>query len=172
MTWCLMEIGLSLGSNLGDRLSNLKEAKRRIAAIPEVSVIAQSPVYETSPVDVLPGFSDLIFMNAVLILESNRSPQSLLEKLKRMEKDMGRELASGRNAPRPVDADIIYAGELNIQGDQLSIPHPRWSIRRFVVQPLSDLRPNIILPGHQKTVQDQLLSLPADQKVVLLTKNW
>ena len=167
-----MEIGLSLGSNMGDRLANMREAKRRIAAIPGAVIIAQSPVYETSPVDVGPEFSDLLFLNAVLIVESEPAPEALLDGLGAIECALGRKRGPGRNAPRPIDVDIIYADCKRIRTARLTIPHPRWAERRFVVRPLADVRPDLKLPGRRRTVAQRLLALPAGQKVVPFARKW
>ena len=167
-----MEIGLSLGSNLGDRLAHLKEARRLIGSIPCVRVLAQSPVYETSPVDVPGEFEHLPFLNAVALLESSLRPELLLEEFRKIEKKMGRTGKTGRNDPRPIDIDIIFAGALSLDRDGLTIPHPRWSSRKFVVLPLSDVRPDMKLPGQTQTVLELLSALPQGQKVVLLTRKW
>jgi len=167
-----MEVGLSLGSNLGDRLAHLSEARRLIGLIPGISISAQSCVYETSPVDVNDEFAHLPFLNAVLLIETAHNPKTLLAKFKDIEQVMGRLHATSRNAPRPIDIDIIYAGDLRIDEESVSIPHPRWVSRRFVVKPLSDLRPDLRLPDQDKTVRDQLLTLRDDQKVVPCAKTW
>ncbi|MDD4870782.1 MAG: 2-amino-4-hydroxy-6-hydroxymethyldihydropteridine diphosphokinase [Kiritimatiellae bacterium] len=167
-----MEIGLSLGSNLGDRLNNLKQARDKISTIQDVDVIDSSPVYETEPVDVLPGYAGLPFLNAVLIINSDLDADDLLNKLLSIEKTMGRELTSGRNSPRPIDIDIIFAGDRVIKRENGGIPHPRWSQRRFVVQPLADIRPDLHIPGETRTVAEVLLTLPLTPKVVLFLQRW
>ncbi|MEI6218482.1 MAG: 2-amino-4-hydroxy-6-hydroxymethyldihydropteridine diphosphokinase [bacterium] len=167
-----MELGLSLGSNLGDRLANLREAKRLIGLLQQVSITAQSSVCETSPVDVCGEFAHLPFLNAVLLIESNRSPGTLLPEFKKIEKHLGRRPVPDRNAPRPIDIDIIFAGDLWLNDGDVLIPHPRWSSRRFVVQPLNELRPDLRLPGQVRTVREVLLTLPDDQKVVACEEVW
>jgi len=167
-----MEIGLSLGSNLGDRLNNLRQAREKISAIPGFSILAYSPVYETEPVDVLPQFADLPFLNAVLIVSTDVVVEHLFEKCASFEKDMGRNHGSGRNAPRPIDIDIIFAGNQRIKRGDGGVPHPRWAQRRFVVQPLADVRPDLHIPGESRTVREVLLALPPTPKVVLFTKAW
>lgn len=167
-----MEIGLSLGSNLGDRLANLKEAKRLIGSVPGIRIAGQSFVYETSPVGVREEFESLPFLNAVLLIETALRPKTLFARFERIEENMGRVRATDRNAPRPIDIDIIFAGNLSLNDGDVSIPHPRWSGRRFVVQPLSDLRPDLKIPGQTQTVRDLLSTLPPDQKVVLFARKW
>ena len=168
-----MEIGLSLGSNLGDRLANLREARRRIAAIPGVAVVARSPVYETSPVGVPARFRGKPFLNAVLIVESALSVRALLRELRAVERAMGRARRGAcGNAPRRMDADIIYAGAMRIRAADLAVPHPRWARRRFVVRPLSDVRPDLKLPGRRKTVRALLAGLPASQTAAVFDLAW
>jgi 2-amino-4-hydroxy-6-hydroxymethyldihydropteridine diphosphokinase len=167
-----MEIGLSLGSNLGDRLDNVRQARTKISSIQDVNVVVSSPVYETEPVDVPREYAGLSFLNAVLIISSNLDTDNLLNKLLSIEKTMGRELTSGRNSPRPIDIDIIFAGDRVIRRKNGGIPHPRWSQRRFVVQPLSDVRPDLLIPGENRTVDEVLLTLPLTPKVVLFLQRW
>lgn len=167
-----MEFGLSLGSNLGDRLNNIKLAKDKTAEIPHVEIVAGSAVYETEPVDVSPEFESLSFLNTVLILDCGLGPGELSARLLAIETEMGRQRTSNRNEPRLIDIDIIYAGQARINDAELTIPHPRWPERKFVVRPLTDVRPQMMLPGENRTVQQVLLSLPATPKVVIYTKDW
>jgi 2-amino-4-hydroxy-6-hydroxymethyldihydropteridine diphosphokinase len=167
-----MEIGLSLGSNLGDRLRNLAQARDLIHTIGDVDIIASSPVYETDPVDVAPEYAKQSFLNAMLIASSCLDVNSLLDKLLSIENEMGRELTRIRNSPRSVDIDIIFTGDLVIKRDGGGVPHPRWAQRRFVVQPLADLRPDLRIPGANRTVREVLLALPVTPKVVLFTSQW
>ena len=167
-----MEAGLSLGTNLGDRLAALTEAKTRIAALPGVQVLAQSPVYETEPVGVKPEYQHLHFLNSILIIETPQTVHEMAKQLRAIEDDMGRRRQLDRFAPRPMDIDIIYFGTGRIESGGLKIPHPRWAERRFVVQPLADVRPDLRLPGSSLTVAETLAALPAREAVSLLTRDW
>ncbi|HBA84018.1 MAG TPA: 2-amino-4-hydroxy-6-hydroxymethyldihydropteridine diphosphokinase [Verrucomicrobia bacterium] len=167
-----IEAGLSLGTNLGDRLALLAEAKRRIAAAPGMEVLAQSPVYETEPVGVKPEYRHLKFLNAVLIVQGCCAPHECFDRLREIENDMGRKRSLDQYAPRPIDIDLIYADAMTIQSGGLSVPHPHWSERRFVVQPLADVRPGLILPGQSKTVAEILRDLPPAEKVVKYADSW
>ena len=167
-----MEIGLSLGSNIGSRLDNLKEARRRILATSDMRLVAQSPVYETEPVGVKPEYQRLEFLNAVLIINSLCAAQECYNQLRGIEEDMGRRRGPDRYSPRSIDIDIIYIDHLLIESGGLTIPHPRWVERRFVVQPLADIRPDLILPGIDKTVAQILAALPDKEDVTLLTRTW
>ena len=85
---------------------------------------------------------------------------------------LGRERSEDRNAPRPIDIDIVYAGDQIIEGSGLEVPHPRWAERRFVVQPLSDVRPEMVLPQANKNVVDILECLPQDEGLTLFEERW
>ncbi len=167
-----MEIGLSLGSNLGDRLANLKQARDFISTIDGLTIEACSNVYETEPIDVPSEYSDKFFLNAVVIVGTDVRAELLLADLKSIEEKMGRVGRESRNVPRPIDIDIIYEGDVKVRTALLEIPHPRWARRRFVVQPLAELRPGMRVPGETRTVQEVLLTLPAKPKVFLFTPQW
>ncbi len=167
-----MEIGLSLGSNLGNRLEHLRQAKAIISGIKDVTAVKSSSVYETDPVGVSVEYSQITFLNAVLIASVNFSLESLFDSLIVIEKKMGRRRGNDRNAPRPIDIDIIFAGDAVIRTASLEIPHPRWALRRFVVQPLAELNPDLRIPGENRTVQEVLLALPTEPKVILFSSQW
>jgi len=161
-----MEIGLSLGANLGNRLLQLQTAKKLIIAAGKISFIAQSPVYETEPVGVPEVDAGMFFLNAVLIVETLLPVPELLSLCKRVEHQMGRAPDSlPKNAPRPIDIDIIYAGNLRVESEGVVIPHPRWFKRRFVVQPLSDVRPDLVVPAQTITVHEILRNLSDKHRV-------
>ncbi len=167
-----MEAGISIGSNLGDRLANLRASREGIASIPAVQVVASSPVYETEPVGVKPEYRDLKFLNTVLIVETTLSADELQEALAAVEEKLGRLRGDDRFAPRIIDIDILYAGPLVTETERLTLPHPRWARRRFVVQPLADVRASLILPGVSQTVQDILDALPPGEDVALFAREW
>lgn len=167
-----MEIGLSLGSNLGDRLVHLRRAAQRIAALPGVRIVAAAPVYETEPVGVQPVHAALKYLNTILIVEGPEDLDTLSESLHAIETDLGRRRSADRQAPRTIDIDVIYAGGVRRRDGKLDLPHPRWAERRFVLQPLADVRPDLILPDGGRTVTDQLARLPADEGVVCWAKDW
>jgi 2-amino-4-hydroxy-6-hydroxymethyldihydropteridine diphosphokinase len=167
-----MEIGLSLGANLGDRLGQLSQAKAMILALPGIKLAAQSPVYETEPVDVPAEFSHLPFLNGVLIIETLLPARQIMNLFHFIEQKLGRVPNPVANAPRSVDIDIIYADLLQLEDDRIIIPHPRWAIRRFVVQPLGDVRPDLRIPGQTGTVAEVLAQLQDPSKVTLFTRTW
>ncbi len=166
-----MEAGFSLGSNQGDRIELMREAKRRLLAESDVRWVAQSSLYETEPVAVAAEYAHLRFINAVLILESDRSATQWMELLHTVEAAMGRERISDRNAPRTMDVDLIYIGDACIDRGDIIVPHPRWAARRFVVQPLAEVRPDLMLPGTGSTVSKVLQELVGEE-VKRLDAEW
>ncbi len=167
-----MEYALSLGSNLGDRLAGLKTAKESILHRLSVSSCDQSPVYETAPVEVQEQYRHLAYLNAVIIINAVEQPETVSDIIHAVEADMGRVRTEDRFAPRPIDIDILYAGKTMSDDDNLTLPHPRWAERRFVVQPLADINPGLIFPGDHKTVAEILKSLPNESDVTMCTENW
>lgn len=168
----VIEIGFSLGSNLGDRLRNLSEAKRRILSEPHVSCLAQSSVYETAPVDVPAPFQDYPFLNAILVVASDWPVEAWLARIAEIEADMQRVRTGLRNEPRPIDIDIVYAGATTIESPGLMVPHPKWAQRRFVLAPLAEVRPDVILPGSTEPVKRVLERLPDNETCTRRTEDW
>jgi 2-amino-4-hydroxy-6-hydroxymethyldihydropteridine diphosphokinase len=151
-----VECGIALGSNTGDRLAHLRAALEELrAADPHLEV---SPVYETAPVDCPAGSG--AFLNAVAIVRWSGTPEALLEWLRGIESRLGRPRERAKNSPRSIDLDILYAGDAMLRTPELILPHPRLHERRFVLQPLCDLRPALLLPGMSGTVAELLAALP------------
>ena len=166
-----MRIGIALGSNLGDRLANLRAARKAIADLTGAKgSVLESPVYETEPVGCEPGAGK--FLNAVLEIEYNGDPTDLLQKLIRIEESLGRDRNHACNVSRKIDIDLLYAGELNVENEQLQLPHPRLHLREFVLQPLADIRPELILPNQTKTVRELLAQTGDSTKVTCLAEKW
>lgn len=168
----MTETGVSLGSNLNDRLAALRAARDRIVALPHTRCVALSPVYETEPVGVKPEYAHLFFLNAVVVCETAMSLREWFFQLRAIEQELGRTRDADRYAPRVIDIDLLYYGaELRSEND-LVVPHRQWNTRRFVVQPLADVRPDLVLPGESRTVREILAALPTKPAVKLLTKEW
>lgn len=144
------KVYLALGTNLGNRLMNLKNAVKSLP--PEVSVIKASPVYETPPWGYLDQ-SD--FLNQVLEAETELAPEELLAYLKRLENQIGRK-KSFKYGPRLIDLDILFYDDLILETTNLTIPHPRIHERAFVLVPLADLNPDIRHPSSGLTVRELL----------------
>ena len=126
---------LGLGSNEGDRWANLRAARERLAA--EVDVVASSSVYETAPQGEVADQAD--FLNAVLAIETELGPHELLDLCKRVERELGREPGGVRHGPRPIDVDVLMLGDLRLEDERLTLPHPQITSRRFVLEPLLEL---------------------------------
>ncbi|MDF7798234.1 2-amino-4-hydroxy-6-hydroxymethyldihydropteridine diphosphokinase [Pontiellaceae bacterium B1224] len=168
-----MEIGFSLGSNLYNRKRLLMQAKNLLLSAPRTKFVDQSPIYETTPVDVKPEYQDMAYLNSIVVVESELPLESWLSYIGKIETNLGRERnEADRNAPRPIDVDIIYAGEMIIDSGGLEVPHPRWAERRFVVQPLCDVRPEMTLPEASKTVSQILNALPPDHGLSIFDERW
>jgi len=134
------KIYLGLGSNLGDRQSNIVQALQQMKS--QVTVEEVSSFYETEPV----GYLDQPrFINAVCRISTQLPPLELLHFLKRIERRMGRQ-PSFRDAPRPIDIDILFYDDLVIESPELTIPHPRLPQRAFMLVPLAEIAPDLIHP--------------------------
>ena len=166
-----MRTGVALGSNLGDRLANLRAARESIVDLANVKPpVLSSPVYETEPIDCEPGAGK--FLNAVLEIEYDGDPSELLEQLVRVEESLGRERDHARNISRKIDIDLLYAGDLSVKSQRLQLPHPRMHLRRFVLLPLADIRPDLRLPDQTKTVRDLLAQIKDSTKVMSFVEKW
>ncbi len=166
-----MRAGIAIGSNLGDRLAHLAATRSDIARLPGVSgPLILSPIYETEPVG--SGEQSGAYLNAVMEVEFHGQPIDLLESLQRIEAEHGRPSKRPRNAPRTLDLDILYIGNLTLSNDEVVIPHPRLHQRRFVLAPLADIRPELILPGQQRCVAELLACLNDPAAVVKIEATW
>ncbi len=153
---------LALGSNLGDRLANLKQAITSLT--PQMEVKSKSSVYETPPW----GVEDQPkFLNQVVRAKTYLEPEPLLKHLKRLEVALGRQ-ASVPNGPRLIDIDILFYDELILYSPSLVIPHPRLHERAFVLVPLMDLDPELVHPVNKKSVREMVAScnLEGIEKIV------
>ena len=134
---------LGLGSNEGDRLANLRAARDALVLY-EVAVEASSSVYETAPQGEVLDQPD--FLNAALRVRTALGPEELLSAAKAVERDLGREAGVVRHGPRPIDVDVLLLGDLEYSSARLSLPHREVTSRRFVLEPLLELDPELALP--------------------------
>lgn len=166
-----MQTGIALGSNLGDRLACLRAGRDFLLALHEgPAPAAVSPVYETEPVGCPPGSS--AFLNAVVEIDTPLEPAALLGRLAAFERGLGRPARRSVNAPRPLDLDLLYAGATELRTAHLTLPHPRLAQRRFVLQPLADIRPHLVLPAQSRPVSALLAALPPEPQVRPFAPAW
>jgi 2-amino-4-hydroxy-6-hydroxymethyldihydropteridine diphosphokinase len=159
-----MRAGIALGSNIGDRLANLRFAYRQVANLSSASAaIRCSSIYETSPVDSPPGVSS--YLNAVIEIEYDRPAIALLDSLLKLERALGRPSKRPRNAPRTIDLDLLYVGNLTLNSPEIIIPHPRITHRRFVLEPLADVAPDLVLPGQTLSIRHLFIGLKTEEEV-------
>ena len=144
---------ISLGSNLGDSDKIVFQAIARLQAFSTVPLLKSSQ-WQTTPVDCPPGSP--LFINAVvgLVPFPNETPETLLEKLQQLETEFGRQPKNILNEARPLDLDLIAFGNETRATKTLILPHPRAHERRFVLQPLAEIAPDLILPGQTKSVSE------------------
>jgi 2-amino-4-hydroxy-6-hydroxymethyldihydropteridine diphosphokinase len=159
-----VKVGLALGSNLGDRLRHLQQARAYLLSLSPEQWHRAAPVYETEPVGCPP--SSPKFLNTVVEFEFSGAPRTLLKKLQAYESAHGRDRNLPPNAARTIDLDILYFGEKEVLEKDLVIPHPKLAHRRFVLVPLATLQPDMIVKGTGKTVTQLLRELPADDSAV------
>jgi 2-amino-4-hydroxy-6-hydroxymethyldihydropteridine diphosphokinase len=166
-----MKAGIALGSNLGDRLASLTAGREAVMRLPGVSAPAlYSRVYETEPVGTGPDAGP--FLNAVIEVELSADPFALLAALRSIEFALGRPTRYPRNAPRTLDLDILYVSDLVLHDDTLILPHPRLHLRRFVLAPLNDIRPDLCLPGQTHTVAELLARLADPAAISIFAATW
>jgi 2-amino-4-hydroxy-6-hydroxymethyldihydropteridine diphosphokinase len=150
---------LSLGSNLGDREAHLREAEARLGSVGRV--VATSSLYETEPVEFTQqGW----FLNRVIELETDRSAQELMAALLGIEQEMGRRRLQ-KKGPRTIDIDILLFDQIVVESAELTIPHPAIHKRRFVLEPLAEIAPELVHPLVGRTTRELREALPAGQAV-------
>jgi 2-amino-4-hydroxy-6-hydroxymethyldihydropteridine diphosphokinase len=156
---------LSLGSNLGDRQSNLRAALARLASAGELASV--SSLYETQPVELI---DQPWFLNCAAALKTDLTGKELMSHLLRIEEDMGRRRLA-RKGPRIIDLDILLLGDTVIDEPGLTVPHPAMHQRRFVLEPLSEIAGDAVHPILHRTVRELLDTLPAGQAVRKIVTN-
>ena len=166
-----MRAGIALGSNLANRREYLHSAREKILQIDNGSLpFLFSQLYETDPIGCEPGAQK--FLNAAMELEYEGEPEDLLSELRKIEESLGRDPDHARNASRTVDLDLLYFGDRTIDREELQLPHPRLHLRRFVLAPLADIRPDLILPGQTDPVRALLENLADNSAVVRVADEW
>ena len=155
---------LSLGSNLGDRAVNLQQAVDRLCALGKVTAL--SSFYETEPVEVT---AQPWFVNCAVALETEKMPRQLIAAILDLEQQMGRRRLE-KKGPRAVDIDILLFGKSVIEMPGLTVPHPAMHERRFVLEPLVEIAPDLRHPVFKRSMRELLEALPPGQAVRRLEK--
>jgi 2-amino-4-hydroxy-6-hydroxymethyldihydropteridine diphosphokinase len=157
---------IGLGSNLGDRKANLREAEERLAELPTTRVVKASSLYESEPL----GDAKTWFVNNVIELETELEPEELLKRTRAIEAAMGRKRVKGKRwGSRIIDIDLLLMDNQTVNKRTLKIPHPEMHKRRFVLMPLAELAPHVTHP-HLGTSMSELLGGLKDLKKVMLTR--
>ena len=156
---------LSLGSNVGDRAANLNTAIDRLRAFGEV--VAVSSCYETEPVEFT---AQPWFLNCAVALDTEQMPGQLLSGILDIEQQLGRRRGQ-QKGPRILDIDILLFGDSIVEDAGLTIPHPAMQERRFVLEPLSEIAPDVLHPVFKRTIRELLDALPPGQAVRKISKN-
>ena len=166
---------IGIGTNLGDRAANYREAIQRIAILPDTRVVRQSSIYESEPVgDVIGDIKGGFFLNGVIEIETEFMADALMRRLLAIERQMGRRRPAGRGPasgasyrPRIIDLDLLFFNKEVVNSRALQLPHPRLHERRFVLAPMSELAPALIHPKLNVSISDLLADLKAPQRVSL-----
>lgn len=150
---------LGLGSNQGDRAANLRSARDALGAH-GLRVLRSSSAYETAPQGELLDQPD--YLNACLAIETELEPEDVLTACKAVERELGREPGGARHGPRPIDVDLLLLDAVELDSPLLTLPHPELRSRRFVIEPLLELDPELTLPDGTRLAE--LLPGVADQR--------
>jgi 2-amino-4-hydroxy-6-hydroxymethyldihydropteridine diphosphokinase len=161
---------IGIGTNLGDRAANYRDAIQRIADLPDTRVVRQSSIYETEPVGGLKG----AFLNGVVEIETELLADALMRRLLAIERSMGRKRPAGRKPqrqsgyrPRVIDLDLLFFNKESINARTLQVPHPHLHERRFVLAPMAELAPALIHPKLNASISDLLANLKSPFRVTL-----
>jgi len=152
---------IGVGSNEGERLERISRAIRALAATPQIRVVQLAMIIETEPVG---GPPQPPYLNTVVELDTSLEPLELLRLLQRIEQHLGRQPSAQRWGPRPIDLDVLLYDDRVLQQPALHVPHPRMHERRFVLEPLAQLAPDVIHPVLRRPIKallDELAPAPA-----------
>jgi 2-amino-4-hydroxy-6-hydroxymethyldihydropteridine diphosphokinase len=155
---------LSLGSNVGDREAQLRDAVIRLAAAGRV--VAVSSFYETEPVEFT---QQPWFLNCAVALETGQTPWQLMTTILRIQEEMGRKRVH-KKGPRSIDIDILLFDNVIVEEPELIVPHPALHQRRFVLEPLAEIAPEVLHPVLKRTIRELRDELPAGQEVRKVSK--
>ena len=150
----MARVFVGLGSNEGDRLTQLSAAAQALGRLPGVRLVQMAPILESAPI----GPPQPDYLNTVVELATERTAQELLAGFKAIEAAMGRKPSAVRWGPRPIDLDLLFYDDLVLQELDLSVPHERLHERRFVLEPLAELAPDLVHPVLKRTIAELLAS--------------
>ena len=167
LTSAATKVFIALGSNLGNSQKIVLAALARLQKFSDAPIL-KSSLWETSPVNCPPDSPKFVNVVIGFVSRKNETPESLLKKLHELETEFGRKPKTVLNEPRPLDLDLIAFGNEIRNSPGLILPHPRAHLRKFVLQPLSEIAPELILPEQGKTVSQLLAGLPGDETVTRL----
>jgi 2-amino-4-hydroxy-6-hydroxymethyldihydropteridine diphosphokinase len=161
---------IALGANLGNAVKTITDAVQHLERLSDAPLL-KSSLWESDPVDCPPGSPK--FVNAVIGIAPRigETPETLLAKFQELETVFGRKPKTIMNEPRPLDLDLIVFGDEMRVGPSLILPHPRATQRRFVLQPLAEIAPDLLLPGQTQSVRQLLAALPSEPKLILVQGN-
>ena len=143
---------VAFGANLGDAVATVQHALRDVAGLPQTQLVKASSLYRSAPYEA----QGPDFINAVALVQTQLSPLALLHALQALELKSGRERPY-INAPRTLDLDVIFYGDVTLTTPELTLPHPRWHERAFVLQPLAEVWPERVSAAQLAAVQDQVI---------------
>ena len=143
---------VALGANLGDAVAAVQQALHQVAALPDTQLVKASSLYRSAPYEA----QGPDFINAVALVQTQLSPLALLHALQAIELQSGRERPY-KNAPRTLDLDVIFYGDVTLDTPELTLPHPRWLERAFVLLPLAEVLPERVSEGQRDAVKDQTI---------------
>ncbi len=143
---------VALGANLGDAVAMVQQALRDVTSLPDTQLFKASSLYRSAPYEA----QGPDFINAVVLVQTQLSPLALLHALQALELQSGRERPF-KNAPRTLDLDLIFYGDLSLDTPELTLPHPRWHERAFVLQPLAEVWPERVSAVQLVAVQHQAI---------------
>ncbi len=155
---------IGFGSNLGNRVDCCDRAVTLLSLLPHSQLLAVSSLYETEPVPDAGTPGEGWFLNGVAQIETDVAPQSLLAVCREIERSLGRD-PGHRSGPRTIDLDMLLYGDRVMQEQELTVPHPRFHLRRFVLEPLVELEPTLIHPLLKQTVKELLAQLTDKHQV-------
>lgn len=158
---------ISLGSNLGDPVATLQSAFTELQSLSQ-EPIRQSSLWSSTPVDCPPDSPDFINAAVTMTPVDGEKPETLLARLQALEVQFGRQPKMVINEPRSLDLDLIAFGNEQRQGAHLTLPHPRFHERRFVLEPLAEIAPGTVLPGQSITISELLARLESDETLARL----